>query len=151
MHWLIGVHAFLGEIGALASLWVFIEFLRPHKDELGHCKKASLVGFYSTFLSWIIGGYYYVSFYGPNVKPIIKASEMPWAHLIVTELKEHVFLFLPFLSFFLYQYLKQISAEDIKKERVNILLLSLITCILGFSMAFMGYIITTAARVGYGG
>ena len=87
MAWFIGIHAFLGEISALAFLWVFVEFLKPHRDEFGMCQKAAWVGVVASILSWLVGGYYYVVHYGPHVKPIVKASSMPWAHLVFMELK----------------------------------------------------------------
>ncbi|MEK7217960.1 MAG: hypothetical protein AAB728_00690, partial [Patescibacteria group bacterium] len=40
----------------------------------------------------------YVRYYGPVVKPVIKGGPFPLAHAVGMELKEHVFLFLPFLA-----------------------------------------------------
>ena len=101
-HFLIGTHAILGEIGIAAFLWVFIEMLNPTPNRLKRAKIAAFLGVVFFFASWIIGGYYYVEYYGDLVKPIIKEGPQPWAHLIFTETKEHVFLFLPFLSIFAY-------------------------------------------------
>lgn len=97
-HPLIGIHAALGEIGVGAFLWVFVELLNPSEERIKRAKKIALLGALLFLLSWIAGGYYYVEFYGDQVKPLIKEGPFPWAHAIVMETKEHVFLFLPFLS-----------------------------------------------------
>src|SRR3989344_2053413 len=94
---LIGLHAALGEIGILAFLWAFVELLNPTEHRTKRAVIAVSLGTILFFASWIIGGYYYVQYYGPDVKPVINAGSEPWAHKVFTETKEHVFLFLPFL------------------------------------------------------
>ena len=97
-HPLIGVHAIFGELGIFAFVWAFVELFDPTTQRLKRAKTASLVGTVFFMLSWIIGGYYYVSFYGPIIKPLILEGPQPWAHTVVMEAKEHIFLFLPFLA-----------------------------------------------------
>ena len=63
-------------------------------------KIAAIIGVICFILAWITGGVYYLEYYGPEVKPIIKEGPIPWAHSIAMEVKEHVYLFLPFLSFY---------------------------------------------------
>lgn len=147
-HILIGLHAGLGELGILAFVWVFIELLNPTETRLKRAKIAAIIGSLSFFLSWISGGYYYVEFYGSIVKPLIKDGPTPWAHSVITETKEHVFLFLPFLSLFVTGLLCKYSdnVHKIKKYRVHILLLSGLIFVLGASMAGMGYLISSGMR-----
>lgn len=146
---LIGVHAALGEIGSILFLWVFIEILNSTEKSINRAKKAALIGSILFLLSWVIGGYYYLTIYGPNVKPLIKESSISWAHSIVMETKEHVFLLLPLLSTLIYFIIKNNSKEIIKdkKLRTSILILSLLTFMIGMSMAFLGYLISSATRL----
>ncbi|MEK6916521.1 MAG: hypothetical protein AABW92_02140 [Nanoarchaeota archaeon] len=147
-HPLIGIHAALGEIGVLAFLWVFVELLNPTIERVKRAKIVALMGIIFLFMSWVTAGYYYVNIYGPEVKPIIKGGPMPWAHSIFTETKEHVFLFLPFISLFTLGLLhkhekKLITDKNIKK---SLLILCGLIVLIGLSMAGMGYIISTGAR-----
>src|SRR3989344_8712170 len=97
-HLLIGVHAGFGELGLAAFFWVAIELLSGQPANLRRARRVAVVGLLALLLSWVLGGYYYVVHYGPEVKPLIKKGPMPWAHGIIMETKEHVFLFLPFMA-----------------------------------------------------
>jgi hypothetical protein len=145
---LIGLHAFLGETGSFMFLWIFIELLDPTPTRLKRAKWASLSGLTLFIASWIVGGYYYWAQYGPNVKPVIKAGPSPWAHTVVMELKEHVFLFLPVMAlmvfYLIYGSEKKILSEN--KYKNNVLLLSGSIFLVGMSMAAMGYLISTGFR-----
>ncbi len=145
---LVGMHAFIGEAGAMAFLWVMIEFWNPSPERIKRAKIVATIGVILLFLSWLVGGYYYVNYYGDNVKPIIKAGPQPWAHAVFTETKEHIFLFLPFLALVNYLVIKKYSkdAAENKDIRKSIMLLSLLIFLLALSMAGMGYIISSGAR-----
>lgn len=149
VHPLVGIHAVFGELGVFAFLWVFVELLNPTEKRVRRAKIAAFVGFIMLFLSWITGGFYYVSFYGVAVKPLIKAGPVPWAHAIFTEVKEHVFLFLPFLSVLtlglIHKYDRVLTQS--KKIRNAVLMISGLVILIGFAMAGMGYVISTGARV----
>jgi ABC-type Na+ efflux pump permease subunit len=145
---LIFIHAGMGEIGAIAFLWALIELLNSTPQRVNRAKIAILIGVVFLFASWLVGGYYYVDFYGGNVKPFIKEGPQPWAHSVVTETKEHVFLFLPFLALFAYGFILRFGdALSRKKElaRALVVLCGLIVLI-AFAMAGMGYIISSGFR-----
>lgn len=148
MNPLVGIHAGLGEIGAFLFLWLFVELLNPSKVRINRAKKVAMLATIFIFLSWIVGGYYYVSYYGVNVKPIIKEGPDPWAHSVFTETKEHIFLFLPFLSILttavVFRYGNKI--ENDKHARRAMLMLSILIFLLALLMAGMGYLISTGAR-----
>ncbi|OGZ04206.1 MAG: hypothetical protein A2648_01330 [Candidatus Lloydbacteria bacterium RIFCSPHIGHO2_01_FULL_41_20] len=91
------LHIITGLIGVMSAFSMLIGFLR-RVPKIGALKGWSLVSAISFILSWISGAYYYVLYYGGNVKPIILKSAYPWAHQIVMEAKEHVFLFIPLVS-----------------------------------------------------
>ncbi|MEK6836416.1 MAG: hypothetical protein AABX94_01975 [Nanoarchaeota archaeon] len=145
---LIAIHAFLGEAGIIAFIWVFIELLNPSKERVNRAKFAALLGTIFFLLSWLSGGYYYVQDYGVNVKPVIKEGPQPWAHSIFTETKEHVFLFLPFLAILTLSILKKYDKDLLKNNNTKkaILYLCIIIVIIGALMAGMGYLISTGYR-----
>ncbi len=145
---LMGIHLAIGEIAILAFVWIIAELINPDVKRLRRAKIAALVGVLFFFLSWISGGYYYLTEYGAVVKPMIKASASPWAHSIVMEVKEHVFLMLPFLAFLVYGIIANKGKDIVENEKFRkwTLYLSGLVVFLGASMAFMGYLISSAAR-----
>ena len=147
-HPLIGLHAFLGEIGLAAFLWIFVEMRNPTPHRIKRAKIAAVLGTIFLFLSWFVGGYYYTAFYGADVKPLIKEGPQPWAHGIIMEAKEHIFLFIPFLAFTTFVLIRNYShkIERSKKIRKSVLWLSALILILGLLMALMGYLISAGAR-----
>ena len=147
VHYFVGTHAALGELAAIGFLWIFIELLNK-TSKIKRIKIIALISVVLLFLSWISGGWYYVNIYSSNVKPIIKEGPQSWAHSVVTETKEHVFLFLPFLAlltfFMIWKYEKKIVND--KNIRFSLMLLCLFIFLLAMSMGLMGYLISTGAR-----
>jgi len=142
-------HIFIGLTGIILFYAVLMVLLKTIDDKrIKLLRRLSLWGFISFVLSWISGGYYYVQYYGDKVKPIIKAGKYPWAHTIIMEAKEHIFLFLPFaalaitlLFYFLGDKIEQ--NQNIKKSAI---LLSVIIVIIGTLMALMGIMISGAVK-----
>lgn len=96
---LVAPHVAFGELAILAFLWVIVEVVRkPSEAGVLRAKVASIVGLLAIFGEWALAGTYYLVHYGNDVKPVIKEGTWPWAHGIFMEAKEHIFLFLPFLS-----------------------------------------------------
>jgi len=148
MHPLIMIHAVLGEAGALAFLWVLVELLSPTESRIRRARIVALLGTVLLIAAWIVGGYYYVTIYGPDVKPLIKAGPFPWAHSVITETKEHVFLFLPFLAALVWGVLDRYRLELVanKNLRLGVILVSALVVLVAFSMAGMGFIISSGFR-----
>jgi|SRR3989344_5280856 len=145
---LIGIHAFFGEFAVFAFLWVFVEMFNPNEKSIERAKTAALLGVIFIFASWIVGGASYVFFYGPEVKPLIKAGPESWAHSIFMETKEHVFLFLPILSILALTTLRTFDEELIRNEkaRIGLMILAGLIVLIGLSMAGMGFLISSGAR-----
>jgi len=148
MHVLIGLHAVLGEVGALAFLWVFVELLNPSESRLRRARIVAFLGMMFLVGAWITGGFYYLTEYGAAVKPIIKSGPIPWAHSVITETKEHVFLFLPFLAILEWGLLRRYRDEFIQNRnfRIAVLLIALLIVLIAFAMAGMGFIISSGFR-----
>jgi|SRR3989344_5127111 len=147
---LIGLHAVLGEIGIVAFVWVFVEMIKPSPKRLKRAQIAALIGVSFFIASWIVGGYYYVNDYGLLVKPLIKEGPEPWAHSVIMESKEHIFIFLPFISLFTYNILRHYG-KSLKKDKnshakKSVLFLSAVIIIIGALMGLMGYLISSGLR-----
>ncbi len=95
---LLVLHVLIGVIGVFLFGGVALGLFRKNIS-VRMLKSFSFLGLIAFLTAWTLGGYYYVVYYGSKVKPIIKAGNMPWAHSIVMEAKEHIFLFMPFLAF----------------------------------------------------
>ena len=147
-NYLLVIHILAGEIGAFSFLWNFIEMLNPTDTRLSRARTSAMIGLVSIVISWISGGIYYLTKYGSSIKPIIKAGPLPWAHLVIMEVKEHVFLFLPFLAFMAYASLKDQNVCPIEKSdcHKSHLRFSGLVFLLGLSMVAMGFMITFGYR-----
>ena len=143
---LIGLHLGFAIIGIDAFFWVAGEIIAKANHAL-RMKLASLIGVAAFAASWLFGGYYYVVYYGSQVKPIIKSGLAPWAHLIVMEAKEHIFLFILPLAITV-TLAAFLSKEDFIGLRRSVLLVTILILSLGLAIGIMGFIISAAARWG---
>jgi hypothetical protein len=94
------LHPTFGVLAIVASVWVFVEALNAREANQGRIRTASIVVAVFVWLAYIIGGYWYVVFYGGD-KDIIKAGPWPFAHGFFMETKEHLFFMLLLLATFL--------------------------------------------------
>lgn len=153
LHWLVPAHAAAGEIGFLAFLWVIIELVNRRERGYVRAKWVSLAGFILLFTSWFLSGTYYLNQYGNVVKPVIKGGSFAWAHNIIMETKEHVFIFIPILALFAFLLILSFPkwSIDNKIPRRSIYAICILIAALGFGMVGLGYIISAAARATLGG
>src|SRR3989344_2958174 len=145
---LIGLHLGFAILGIDAFLWLLGEF----SADIANIKRrawAAMIGCVGFIMTWIVGGYYYVKFYGPLVKPTILKGMAPWAHAIAMEAKEHIFLFVVPLA------LTGIFAALLDQETIQRLglkrpLLWLVGTVagLGLFICALGFIISSAATWG---
>ena len=144
---LVAMHAITGILAIFAFLFVFIELLDPREKTIKRIQVFAYIGTILIFISWIVGGYYYVNYYGPNVKPLITEGSTPWVHTVIMETKEHVFLFLPFLAILItgiiFSYADLLKSH---KAKSSVLILSALIILIGLAIAGMGYLISTGAR-----
>lgn len=140
-------HIVLGLIGVIAFYAAWMILLKE-KSALKWPKILSLVGALSFWGSWITGGYYYVKFYGKAVKPIILSGKYPWAHTVITESKEHIFLILPFLSIAVFLLLWMLEKKIQNDEGVKkwAAYLSGLIFALSAIIAFAGVAISSAVK-----
>ena|SRR3989344_4249570 len=143
-------HIFLGLLGIILFYAVLMVLFKPIDfKRIKFLRRVSLLGLISFLSSWILGGYYYVVYYGNIVKPLIKKSAYPWAHSIFMEAKEHIFLFLPFAALVavLIFYILGEELEQKPAIKKTVIILSSLIVVLGAIMALMGIIISGAVKL----
>lgn len=137
-------HVLIGILGIIFFVAVLVNLMKD--VNLTKLKAFSLSGFISFIIAWFLGGYYYVTFYGKSVKPIIKGGDYPWIHSVIMETKEHVFLFLPFLAavsaLAIWLLGKKIKDDAQLKNALSILNLCIV--LLGIAIAVMAISISGA-------
>lgn len=145
---LIGLHLGFAILGIDAFIWLLGEVVANAESKLRRII-AAIIGIIGFSMAWLIGGYYYVKYYGPLVKPIIKAGTAPWAHAIAMEAKEHIFLFLIPMAIVIF-FLSKLTPEELNKYglRSTFIWTLIIISGLALSLGLMGYIISAAARWG---
>lgn len=140
-------HVLLGVIGTMAVYGVWLALLKK-TPSVKLLKGVSLTAFLSFLFSWFSGGYYYVVYYGDIVKPKILAGKYPWAHQIITEAKEHIFLFLPFATLALlvavWKLGDRLAVDENLRKRMT-LLAGVLTAVAVF-ITLAGIIISGGAR-----
>lgn len=143
---LVGLHLGFAVIGIDFFLWLLGEFVANPAKRL-RMKIVAVIGLLGFAMSWLLGGYYYVNFYGSLVKPIIKAGSAPWVHAIVMEAKEHIFLFvIPIaLTALFAAFLNREEFANFKLKLPMIFLAGSLA-IMALAIGAMGYIISAAAR-----
>ena len=141
------LHIFLG-IGGIVLFSAISLMLVKDKWNQNHLKLNSLLATLAFILSWIFGGFYYSTHYGKAVKEVILAGSYPWIHKVLMETKEHVFLFLPFLSIVLFTiaFLGADLVEKNEKLKREMIKLVLITTSLGISITLFGILISGAVN-----
>ena len=139
------LHIILGTCGII---FLTAYLLSLFKKEIGvkWLKINSFLALLSFLGSWISGGYYYASYYGKSVKPIILKGGYSWVHTILMETKEHVFLFLPFLTFtvFAVTYFAGKDFNSDKKLIFSIGALCFIVVSIALAIMFFGIVISGA-------
>src|SRR5690242_13180807 len=94
------LHPTFGVLAMLAAVWFFVEVLNVSQVNRARIKTASLAVAALIWLSYIVGGYWYVNYYAAD-KAIILKGPWPLAHGLVMETKEHLFFVLLLVSTYL--------------------------------------------------
>ncbi|NOZ37109.1 MAG: hypothetical protein GXP11_03380 [Gammaproteobacteria bacterium] len=139
------LHPTFGVLAMIAAVWVFVEALNASDANIGRLRNASVLSAILIWLAYIVGGYWYVIYYGGD-KALIKAGPWPFAHGFFMETKEHLFLMLLLLGTFL-----PIAAYgDVVKKKVTrklVLWTSALVVLMGLSMEGAGAFINMGVKV----
>lgn len=141
------VHDILGLTAVILSYAQWMMLLKPTTN----LPKLVRISWWASVLmvaAWVSSAYYYVSYYGASVKPIILKGRFAWAHTFFTETKEHLFLFLPVLTVVIALLVMAYGDRIVKenKLRTNVMVLSAIATTLGVLMTLFGVVISGAIR-----
>lgn len=140
-------HVIFGILGVGAVYGVWMGFMK-HRISWKFLQCISFLGFLFFVLSWVSGGYYYATYYGKAVKPVIQKGAYPWAHAFIMEFKEHAFLLLPFLAavIFLTLWLGRAHLEQDERAKRAFVRLVGFTALLSIVIAASGILISGAVR-----
>ncbi|OGE83490.1 MAG: hypothetical protein A3B10_03685 [Candidatus Doudnabacteria bacterium RIFCSPLOWO2_01_FULL_44_21] len=143
---LVGLHLGFAILGIDFLLWLLGELVANAKNQR-RMRWVAWGAVISFAFSWLIGGYYYVKFYGSIVKPVILGSVAPWAHQVVMESKEHIFLFILPLSVTIL-LLTMLTGQEFNDAGLKraVKKLTAITALLALLIGLMGFVISAAAR-----
>jgi hypothetical protein len=93
-------HVLLGVACIVATVWVFVDVLNANDSNRQRIKWISRAAAFFMWLSFLIGGYWYIVFY-PADKAIILKGPWPFAHEYFMETKEHLVIMLLMLVTYL--------------------------------------------------
>ena len=149
---LVLLHSISGGLAALVVVWIILEMRYPTDKSLARAKLASyLSAFLITAGCWIVGGYNYLTAYGSQVRPVILAGPHPWAHEVIMEAKEHIFVFLPIIAFALSITLSSLDRntfQDDAKSRHALMMIARLALFMVLLMFLMGATISNAGQTG---
>jgi hypothetical protein len=141
-------HVLFGILGILFAVALFVDVLNAEKNS-GRIKKLSLAVAALMVVAFLVGGYWYVVYYGAD-RDIIKAGKWPWAHNYFMEVKEHLFFVMLLLSVYLPIAVHKIGSLADKKNRNLILVISALIILIGLFMEGAGGIISRGVTIGLG-
>lgn len=139
------LHALTGMLFILAAVFVFVDTLNARAENLERIRFMSKLMAGLLWLTYFIGGYWYVVHYAPEKALILKG---PWkfSHSFFMETKEHVFLGLLLLGTFL----PILTSNDLvgsKAVRKLTLWITALLLLVGLGMDGAGAIISLGAKV----
>lgn len=141
------LHPTFGVLAMLAGVWVFVEVINANAQNQARIKTASLILAVLMWLSYLVGGYWYVMYFAAD-KAIIKAGPWPFAHTFFMETKEHLFFTLLLISTYLPVVASGSRILADKSARYLLLTLSGLIVLLGLVMEGSGAIVGLGVKMG---
>ena len=144
-------HVLFGVFGILFAVWVAVEAANSSEANQRRLKLASIGTTLFLWLTYLIGGWWYVVYYGAAVsnsdKSIILAGPWKWSHSFFMETKEHIFFMMLFLSILLpiVTFRNQIFKD--KKVRNLTIVIALTIVVLGLGMEGFGAMISKGVKM----
>ena len=138
-------HVGFGMLCIVASVWVFVDALNVSETNIARLRSMSLAVAVLMWLAYLIGGYWYVVYYGID-KAFILKGPWPFAHSFFMEMKEHVILTLLLLT----TYLPIVASNNLvsnKSARNLVLWVAGLIVLTGIAMDGSGAIIGMGAKI----
>lgn len=141
------LHPTFGVLGILSAVWLFVEVINASESNVGRIKVAGVVLAVLIWLSYLVGGYWYVEFYYAD-KAIIKAGPWPFAHSFFMETKEHLFFTLLLISTYIPIAATNVRPMTDKSARNLLLALAALVVLLGLAMEGSGATVGLGVKMG---
>jgi hypothetical protein len=93
-------HVLFGMLCIVAAVWLFVDVLHANEANQGRIRTVSIAVAVLMWLSYLVGGYWYLTYYYVDKAVILKGS-WPFAHSFFMEMKEHVVIMLLLLATYL--------------------------------------------------
>jgi len=143
------LHVAIGVLGILCAVALFMDTVNVNEGNIERIKKLSIAVAVFTILAYLVGGYWYVVYYGHD-RDIIKAGQWPWAHNFFMEVKEHLFFAMLMLSMYLPIAVYRNGPLTDRKKRNLVLGISALIVLFGLFMEGAGGIIGKGVTIGLG-
>ncbi len=138
-------HVLFGMLCIVTSVWVYVDVLNVRPGNQARIRTLSLAVAAFMWLAYLIGGYWYVVYYGVD-KAFILKGPWPITHNFFMEMKEHVVLMLVLLCTFLPIAASSDLASN-RSARNLVLCVAGLIVLLGIAMDGSGAIIAMGAKV----
>lgn len=141
------LHVLTGVLATAAAYGVWMHLLKP-KFNPAAVRAWAYTGFFSVVLSWVTAAWYYVKYYGGQVKPVVLAGRYAWAHEFFMEWKEHIFLFMPLLAVVLLFATWKLQPDDPASDsrRRAAATVAAVLALLGIAVTLSGVFVSGAVR-----
>jgi hypothetical protein len=144
-------HVILGVFGILFAVWVAVEAANACEANQCRLKLAGIGTTLFLWLSFLIGGWWYVVYYGlaasNSDKSIILAGPWKWSHTFFMEAKEHIFFMLILLSILLPIVIFRNPVFKDRKIRNLTIVIALMIVVLGLGMEGFGAMISKGVKM----
>ena len=135
------LHVLFGVLAIMIAVAVLVYLVNVKEQNIPRIKNLSILVALSTILSYLIGGYWYVTYYAAE-RDIIRAGPWPWAHTFFMEVKEHIFFVLLFLSIYLPIVVYKDSLLKNEENRKLALIVVVFIILIGLAVDGSGAIIS---------
>jgi hypothetical protein len=140
-------HPTFGVLGILAAVWLIVEVMNAKPENQVRIVYAAYTVAVCMSLTWLLAGYWYTIFYGPE-KAVILAGPWPWAHNLVMETKEHLFFIPGILALLLPIVAAKVMAQN-RAARLMIVVVAGLIVLNGLAIEGAGAIINAGAKAGF--
>lgn len=139
------IHPTFGVLALITAVWAFVETLNASEANAARVRTAGVLTAILIWLAYIVGGYFYVLYYGADKALILKG---PWtsSHSFFMETKEHAFFMLLILATFL-AIAVQGNVAASKAARKLVLYVSGLVVLMVFAMEGAGAMISMGVKV----
>lgn len=140
-------HPTFGVLGILAAVWVFVEALNASEQNQVRIWWASLAVAVFIGAAWLLGGYWYVTYYAPE-KAIILKGPWPWAHNFFMETKEHLF-FIPLILAFYLPFAAAVKLARNARARAMVMTVAALIVLSALAVEGAGAVINAGVKVAF--